>query len=101
MPRRPAIHGATPKPKRLSASQRGYGREWQRFRESHADLVPPVCVRCDFAGKSDEMQLDHKIPVTGPDDPRFLDHSAVQWLCEACHSKKTTTEDGGFGRLNR
>jgi 5-methylcytosine-specific restriction protein A len=42
--------------------------------------------------------VDHVEAVDGPDDPRFWDPTCHQPLCASCHSRKTATEDGGFGR---
>lgn len=36
--------------------------------------------------------VDHIIPVDGPDDPRFWDPENHQSLCHACHSAKTMAE---------
>jgi 5-methylcytosine-specific restriction endonuclease McrA len=33
--------------------------------------------------------LDHIVPMDGPDDPRRLDASNTQWLCTRCHAAKT------------
>lgn len=106
MATKPQTHSTSKAPsKRRSSTARGYGRAWQRFRERHAQMVPPMCeavlpsgARCGFAGRSEEMQLDHIEAVRGPDDPRFFDRKAVGWLCRACHGRKTAQEDGGFGR---
>lgn len=108
MPTRPRTHSACPpapkQEKRLSPAARGYGHKWRQFRMLHASMVPAICEAilpsgkvCGHAGASDEMHLDHKIPVTGPNDPSFMSHDAVQWLCESCHARKTAMEDGGFG----
>jgi len=42
--------------------------------------------------------IDHIVPVTGPDDPLFWREDNHQPLCHACHSYKTATQDGGLGR---
>ena len=36
--------------------------------------------------------VDHIVRVSGPDDPRFFDETAVQSLCHACHARKTAME---------
>jgi 5-methylcytosine-specific restriction protein A len=40
---------------------------------------------------------DHVVPHKG-DWLLFVDEKNLQGLCLSCHSKKTATEDGGFGR---
>ena len=40
--------------------------------------------------------VDHIVPHRG--DARLLyDENNLQSLCKSCHSRKTATEDGGFG----
>lgn len=100
MPNRPSVHSATPataKVPRPSASARGYDRDWQRFRKWYASVHPAICVRCDAALESKLMALDHIVPLE--QGGARLSEGNVQWMCEACHSVKTTTEDNGFGRL--
>lgn len=36
--------------------------------------------------------VDHIIPVTGPDDPRFYDQANHQYLCDRCHNAKRNRE---------
>jgi hypothetical protein len=103
MPHKPATHSLTPaeSSKRPSAAARGYDGDWRRFREKYAGIVPMICERCQYAGPSEEMHLDHDPPLTGPDDPGRLDPRRVHWLCEDCHNEKTAQEDNGFGRLDQ
>jgi 5-methylcytosine-specific restriction protein A len=42
-------------------------------------------------------EVDHIKPHKG-DMALFWDSSNWQSLCKPCHSAKTATEDGGFGR---
>jgi 5-methylcytosine-specific restriction enzyme A len=42
--------------------------------------------------------VDHVQAVSGPEDKRFWDHDNHQALCHGCHSYKTATKDGAFGR---
>lgn len=76
-------------PARLSASAQGYGAEWRRIREEHL-AMQPNCVCCGRAGS----HIDHILPRRqgGSDD-----HSNLQTLCASCHSRKTASQDGGFG----
>jgi 5-methylcytosine-specific restriction endonuclease McrA len=36
--------------------------------------------------------VDHVIPVTGPDDPRFYVPECHQALCDRCHNVKRSRE---------
>jgi len=44
------------------------------------------------------VELDHITPHK-EDWTLFWSRDNWQGLCKSCHSKKTSTEDGGFGRL--
>jgi len=59
----------------------------------------PLCAECARKGIVQGAEhVDHIKPVDGPDDPGFWDAQNHQALCISCHSRKTATEDGGFGR---
>ncbi|WP_305826896.1 HNH endonuclease [Pseudomonas aeruginosa] len=83
-----------------NSTQRGYGYRWQqaraRFLAKH-----PLCRLCSDAGKVVEAtEVDHIIPHRG-DMELFWQESNWMALCKVCHSKKTATEDGGFGNSMR
>ena len=78
---------------RGSAAKRGYGRRWQRYRASFL-AEHPICSRCGDVAEA----VDHIQPVTGPDDPLFWEPTNHQGLCQSCHSSKTASEDGGYGK---
>ncbi|HBP5411327.1 TPA: HNH endonuclease [Pseudomonas aeruginosa] len=83
-----------------NSTQRGYGYRWQqaraRFLAKH-----PLCRLCSDAGKVVEAtEVDHIIPHRG-DTELFWQESNWMALCKVCHSKKTATEDGGFGNSMR
>jgi 5-methylcytosine-specific restriction enzyme A len=88
-------------PARESAHSRGYTRAWRRFRlRVLADVgrveYPhggPLCVTCG----GEATDVDHITPHGGNDGLMYA-NANVQSLCESCHSRKTATEDGGFGR---
>lgn len=94
---------------RPSSHARGYNTSaWRAFRGAWLSVHPlcgdrlngpdPEHSRCLQEGRvTPATDVDHIVRVTGPDDPRFLDESAVQSLCHACHSAKTQLE----GRGNR
>jgi 5-methylcytosine-specific restriction protein A len=95
---------------RASAARRGYDSRWRRYRIRQWLPLHPRCGD-RLAGQSAEhsqcrrdgrdvpgTDVDHIVPVSGPDDPLFWEVTNHQSLCHACHSAKTAREDGGFGR---
>jgi 5-methylcytosine-specific restriction protein A len=63
-------------------------------------MAHPLCV--DPSNRHPEQvvlatQTDHIVPHRG-NMKLFWDPKNWQSLCEGCHSYKTATEDGGFGR---
>lgn len=82
---------------RETAAARGYSYRWQQasagWLRSH-----PLCVHCERAGLVvAATEVDHIVPHKG-DMTIFWDNTNWQSLCNSCHSTKTATEDGGFGR---
>jgi 5-methylcytosine-specific restriction protein A len=83
---------------RGSAGDRGYDYTWQRFRAWYAARVPAICAGkladgslCGRPGPSPEMHLDHILPLD--QGGARLDPDNVQWLCQACHNRKTMKEN--------
>jgi 5-methylcytosine-specific restriction endonuclease McrA len=70
---------------------------WRNYRKWYlADH--PLCEECLKYGRDEgATDIDHVVPVNGPDDPSFWDEENHTALCHACHSRKTAREDGGFG----
>jgi 5-methylcytosine-specific restriction protein A len=89
MPHKPPSLASLNRLPRASAAARGYGRNWRKLRRLVAAERPAVCARCGHAGVSRAMHLDHIKAKTkgGTDDPDNL-----QWLCHACHNRKTKQE---------
>jgi 5-methylcytosine-specific restriction protein A len=94
---------------RGNSHQRGYTWEWRKYAKAWLRAHPLCGDRRD--GRSVEhsqcrregrnvlgSDVDHIQAVDGPGDPRFWDDGNHQTLCHVCHSVKTSTEDGGFGR---
>jgi 5-methylcytosine-specific restriction protein A len=79
---------------RPSAPRRGYGRKWQAYAKNFLRVHPFCACGC---GRASEC-VDHIKAVSGPGDPLFWESSNHQALSNACHSRKTVLEDGGFGR---
>lgn len=108
MPTKPGTHkpfkpGARlyqPKEIRPNSNERGYGYRWQKTRAGYL-AKHPLCAMCEQGGRiKPATDLDHIIPHKG-DMEKFWDSSNWQGLCAACHSRKTATEDGGFGNKVR
>ena len=97
---------------RGSASSRGYDARWRAFREWYlgelfrravpraglcGSRLPGAAVTHDSVCAADGAivagtVLDHIVPVTGPDDPRFFQPDELQLLCESCHNRKRQRE---------
>lgn len=84
--------------RRGHSAARGYGWRWRKYREQFL-REHPLCKACELRGQlAPSTDVDHISPVSGPDDPLFWDPTNHQALCHACHSSKTASTDGGFGR---
>lgn len=85
--------------RRKSSTQRGYGYRWQQTSRAYL-AAHPLCV--DPSNRHQGLvvlatETDHIVPHCG-DMRLFWDPGNWQSLCHDCHSYKTATEDGGFGR---
>ncbi|WP_423777679.1 HNH endonuclease signature motif containing protein [Dialister invisus] len=78
---------------RHNDSSKMYGYRWRveskQFLADHPMCSSPEC-------HETATEVDHKIPHKGS-KKLFWDKSNWQGLCHRCHSRKTATEDGGFG----
>lgn len=80
---------------RPSSSQRGYGARWKRYVKMFR-RANPLCGSCLDKGITKSMtDVDHTIPIIGPNDPNFWNPDNHQALCHECHSQKTNSERGG------
>jgi 5-methylcytosine-specific restriction protein A len=82
---------------RPSASRRGYGVGWRKRRELFL-AVNPTCIDClapATVADHDPLTRDELIRRGDP-DPDAFHH--LKPRCASCHSRKTATRDGGFGR---
>lgn len=82
---------------RGSSNARGYGYHWRKLR-AVVLAEEPLCRACLARGRTTPAEhVDHITPkAEGGTDER----TNLQALCRGCHSRKTATEDGGFGRPN-
>jgi 5-methylcytosine-specific restriction protein A len=80
--------GAYDRQQRGTSTQRGYGSAWQKYSRRYR-YEHPYCEEC---GKIAEC-VDHKRPISGPDDPGMWDEKNHRSLCWSCHSRKTVTTD--------
>lgn len=83
-----------------SASERGYTSRWRRVAKSFLQKHP-LCAECERKGVIRMATcVDHIVPHRG-NTALFWDSSNWQPLCQECHSRKTASEDGGFGNRMR
>lgn len=85
--------------RRGSSAARGYGHAWRTRRLRILKRDKYLCQACRRNGVLNPVgksgHVDHVVPrARGGTD----DDSNLQTLCASCHSAKTATEDGGFGR---
>lgn len=104
--------------RRGTSTERGYDANWERFRTWHQDecfrLEVPLAGFCGSrlpgAPETEDSicaqqglltparVLDHIDPITGKSDPRRLDPTNTQWLCDGqsggrgCHDRKRQRE---------
>lgn len=75
-----------------SASDRGYGKAWQKARKRYLE-AHHFCVECMKEGKLIKAtDVDHIVPHRG-DKVLFWDEGNWQALCHSHHSIKTRNED--------
>lgn len=79
-----------PPDERPSASRRGYDAKWRRNRAKFLKANP----YCELCG-APSTDVDHRLARA----KGGTDHwDNLQALCHSCHSRKTATQDGGWGR---
>lgn len=79
-----------------SSAERGYGSKWRKRRAAFLK-EHPLCEECLKRGLLVKAtDVDHIIPHRG-NQKLMWDQNNWQALCHACHSRKTASEDGGFG----
>lgn len=90
-----------PPDNRPSASKRGYGAAWGKASKAYR-AEHPLCVICQAEGRlTPAMCVDHVVPHKGDMDLFWDSDGNWQSLCSMHHSKKTASEDGGFGNVRK
>jgi 5-methylcytosine-specific restriction protein A len=76
--------------RRPSPHKQGYTRAWNKLSRMRRRRYP-MCERCH---RAPSQQTDHIVPKSrgGTDD-----WESLEALCGSCHSRKTASEDGGYG----
>ncbi len=86
--------------RRGSSSARGYDTAWRSVRAERLRLDNYLCRHCLRDGRPETAtDVDHIVPIAR--GGARLDLGNLQSLCGPCHSRKTVTEDGGFGNARR
>lgn len=96
---------------RGNANERGYTYRWRKARATYLKQHP-LCVKCESEGfVRASSEVDHIVPpkmkaaldsgnaaAIAAASKLFWSRSNWQALCKPHHSRKTASEDGGFGR---
>jgi len=83
--------------RRPTAHERGYDGAWQQAARHYLQGHPLCVIHLREGRLVRATQVDH-IRAHRGDYELFWDERNWQGLCQRCHSRKTATEDGGFGR---
>lgn len=97
---------------RGTAAERGYDARWRRYSlhlrrtelilcGDRLDGLPPTGDSlCRAAQRVQPAELvDHIVPVTGPNDPRWYERANLQGACWRCHQvKRQREQQAGRGR---
>ena len=83
-------------PKRIdlrpSSSARGYRADWKRLRDAHVEAYP-FCADCLEQGvETLAREIDHRPPLSGPDDPGRLDPGRLVSRCRKHHALITEAD---------
>ena len=85
---------------RGNAHARGYDARWSAFSKRYLKAHPfcecEECERLPEWSRPASTDVDH-MDGLGPTGPRGYDATNCQALSHPCHSRKTATQDGGFG----
>lgn len=81
--------------RRLYDTQR-WKRERQQFLAKNQ-----MCVHCKAQGRNTVAEVVDHVTPHRDDAKLFYDPTNWQPLCKTCHSRKTSSRDGGFGNPRR
>lgn len=81
--------------RRGSAASRGYGHTWRKLRLLVLRRDPVCTIGKICGGTAPSTEVDHIVPKRAGGEDR---EDNLQGACKACHSWKTATEDGRWGR---
>ena len=73
---------------RGTASQRGYDKDWRRFRRQML-AERPLCQDCEATGQTTAAAEVHHILKLRDNYDLRLEPTNVMCLCKACHSRRT------------
>jgi 5-methylcytosine-specific restriction protein A len=76
--------------RRGTAAERGYGNDWRKLRNRYIKQNA-MCERCIRLRDElrEAVEVHHKQPFHGLNDPLRLDWNNLESLCEACHAEIT------------
>lgn len=78
---------------RGSATDRGYGKEWQKLRKLKLQMEP-LCRICLANGRAEPAtEVDHIIPKPQTENAAMYTLEELQSLCKSCHSSKSAREN--------
>lgn len=82
--------------KPINNNQQLYSWNWRKQSKEFLSNNP----FCTICKRKLATEVDHIEPHQG-DPSRFWDSTNWQALCKCCHSRKTASEDGGFGNKKK
>ena len=86
-----------------NSAERGYWSDWRRLRGdgTHGFVARwiaehgPWCAICRKPLRGGrQTHVDHIVPFDGVDDPKRLDETNLQLLCDGCNSEKAKRDNG-------
>jgi 5-methylcytosine-specific restriction protein A len=103
MPRAARSHSRCPQngkaDRRPSSAARGYDWRWRQFSAVYL-ARNPLCVACHHKGRTTPASCVDHVKALEQGGEKY-DEGNLQALCHPCHSAKTVSCDGGFGRQKK
>lgn len=87
--------------RQLKREHKTNSKQWRAIRKAHfaADYKNNMCAECLRHGRQVVNSIMHVDHIDG--DAFNNAPSNLQTLCVPCHSRKTASEDGGFGNKSQ